>query len=260
MKKITSTVNRILIHDLLGWPQLPNPQPTKTMKATRNTLLLGIILSATASGQLPEEGKGQKPPPPPPPPLVAALDLDRDGRLSAEEIKKAPESLNALDTNGNGRLTEKELAPPKKDGEGPKGPPPADGGEPNGPPPADADAPQGPPPAEGEAPQGRPPRPKDGDAAKDGEAHQPKPPRPHGPSPLLRILDKNGDGTLAKKEINDSAEALLACDADGDGSLTMDELRPKDPPPSFGPGGPPQHGPGPGPGGPPPRGPGPGPR
>jgi len=244
MKKLSSPVNRILIPYLLGWVRLPNPQPPKTMKATRNTLLLGIILSATASAQLPDEGKGEKPPPPPP--LLAALDLDRDGRLSGEEIKNAAKSLNALDANGNGRLSDKELGPqPKKDGERPKGPPPADGEEPKGPPPAQGEAPDGPPP---------PPRPKeDGEAAKDGEAENPKPPRPRGPSPLMRILDKNGDGTLAKKEIDDSAEALLACDANGDGALTMDELRPQDGPQAFGPGGPPPRRPG--PAGPPPQGP-----
>jgi hypothetical protein len=256
MKKILSAVNRILIHLLLGWPQLPIPQPTKNiMRATRNPLLLGIILTATASAQLPEEGQGHKPPPPPRPPLVAALDLDGDGRLSAEEIKKAPESLNSLDANGNGRLSDKELAPPsRKDRERPKNPPPGEG--PQGPPPAEAD---GPPRADGEAPHGPPPagpRPKNGEAPKDDTAQRPKPPRPHGPhgpSPLLRILDKNADGSLTKKEIDDSSESLLACDADGDGALTIDELRPKDAP-GFGPGGPPPHGPG--PGGPPPHGPG----
>ncbi len=220
-------------------------------------MLLGMILGATASAQLPEEAQGQKPPPPPPPPLIGALDLDRDGRLSAEEVKKAPESLRTLDENGNGRLSEKELSPPpRKDGEKPE----PEGGRPHGPPPApkDGEAPHGPPPGGPDAgPQGPPPAgPEAGAPEADGPRgpnDRPRPPRPQGPSPLLRVLDKNHDGNLSNKEIDDASEALLEHDENGDGALTMDELRPKDGP-GFGPGGPPPHGPG--RGGPPPHGPG----
>ena len=55
----------------------------------------------------------------PPPPLIMALDIDRDGELSADEITLATESLLTLDADGNGRLTRDELHP-----HGPPPPPP----------------------------------------------------------------------------------------------------------------------------------------
>lgn len=44
-------------------------------------------------------------------PLVAALDTDTNGVISAEEIANAPASLKALDKNGDGQLTREELFP-----------------------------------------------------------------------------------------------------------------------------------------------------
>jgi Ca2+-binding EF-hand superfamily protein len=44
--------------------------------------------------------------------ILAALDADRDGELSADEIAKASESLKKLDRNGDGNITPRELAPP----------------------------------------------------------------------------------------------------------------------------------------------------
>jgi hypothetical protein len=44
-------------------------------------------------------------------PALAALDADRDGEISASEIKNAPAKLGTLDTNGDGRLTIDELLP-----------------------------------------------------------------------------------------------------------------------------------------------------
>lgn len=41
--------------------------------------------------------------------VLQALDLDRDGTLSAAEIAAAPKSLLKLDTSGDGQLTEDEL-------------------------------------------------------------------------------------------------------------------------------------------------------
>ncbi len=57
------------------------------------------------------------PPPPPGPPIILkALDLDKDGALSAAEIEDAPLSLKILDKNGDGTISKAELKP---------GPPPA---------------------------------------------------------------------------------------------------------------------------------------
>jgi len=86
---------------------------------------------------------GPQGPPPnrrPPPPVIAALDANQDGTISAEELKNAPESLKQLDTNGDGELSPEELHP-----HGP--PPPPEGASGNG-----------------EPPEGPPPPPEDGQA------------------------------------------------------------------------------------------------
>jgi hypothetical protein len=104
------------------------------------------------------EGEGNPPPVNPPgpphgrfrlPPVIVALDADKNGRVSAEELADAPESLKQLDNNGDGELTFDELLP--------QGPPP---------PPAGEQGEEGPPP-------GRP-------AA--GEGGRAKKPRPNGPT------------------------------------------------------------------------------
>lgn len=48
---------------------------------------------------------------PRPDPLLAQLDSDTDGELSAEEIATAPNALLALDGNGDGELSEEEFEP-----------------------------------------------------------------------------------------------------------------------------------------------------
>jgi Ca2+-binding EF-hand superfamily protein len=59
---------------------------------------------------------------------LVALDKDRDGELSAEEIKDAVKALKALDKNGDGKLDRAELRPPRRpeapDHRGHHGPPP----------------------------------------------------------------------------------------------------------------------------------------
>lgn len=76
--------------------------------------------------QRPAGGEG-RPPRRPPPPLIAALDSDKDGTISAAEIEAAAESLKALDQDGDGSLSQKEIGPPPP----PAGPgrPPQDGPE-----------------------------------------------------------------------------------------------------------------------------------
>lgn len=44
--------------------------------------------------------------------LVAALDADHDGTISAAEVRSSPAALGTLDGNGDGRLTPDELRPP----------------------------------------------------------------------------------------------------------------------------------------------------
>jgi len=77
-------------------------------------------------GDAPEDGDRPPGPPPgrrPPPPVIAALDADKDGTISAEELKAAPEALLGLDKNGDGELSPDELFP-----HGPPPPPPHEGG------------------------------------------------------------------------------------------------------------------------------------
>lgn len=45
-------------------------------------------------------------------PLVRALDTDRNGELSADEIAGASEALKKLDRNGDGKVTREEVGPP----------------------------------------------------------------------------------------------------------------------------------------------------
>ncbi len=86
----------------------------------------------------PPDGKRipKDPPPskPPVPPVIAALDADHDGTISATELEGAPASLKTLDKNGDGELSPEELRPhgppPRADGQGggdrPQGPPPGE--------------------------------------------------------------------------------------------------------------------------------------
>jgi hypothetical protein len=46
--------------------------------------------------------------------VIVALDVNRDGELSAEEIEGAVEALRALDRNGDGKLAGDEIHPPHR--------------------------------------------------------------------------------------------------------------------------------------------------
>ena len=65
-----------------------------------------------------------------------------------------------------------------------------------------------------ERPDGPPPR-----RGGEGE-HRPS----HGPPPLVKALDTNGDHVLDAKEIANASEALLTLDKNKDGKLSPDEL------------------------------------
>ena len=82
------------------------------------------------------------------------------------------------------------------------------------------------------------------------DSSQPQPPphhRPPGgpdgrrmgppPGPLFNALDANHDGVIDSSEIDNAPAALRTLDKNGDGKLTMDELRPPRPD-GRGPGGP----------------------
>jgi len=91
------------------------------------TLLAGFAALFGVGLVAAQQGPDGNPPPPPPdcpgPPVIAALDTNADGTISADEIANASQSLLTLDANGDGQLTADELRP---DGP-PCGPPPGCG-------------------------------------------------------------------------------------------------------------------------------------
>jgi hypothetical protein len=87
-------------------------------------------------GDAQKDGSGQNHPKRPVPPIVAALDANGDGVISADEIANAPAALLKLDKNGDGQLTMDELMGPRPPrGEG--GPGPDGSGDGQRPPPPD---------------------------------------------------------------------------------------------------------------------------
>ena len=110
------------------------------MKQMIKTLLVAGALGLAAAGLIAQDG-----PPPqdgphgpgghrPPPPIIGVLDANHDGVIDADEIANASKALKKLDKNGDGKLTQDELRPPRPDGPGMGGPGP-DGFGPDGPPP-----------------------------------------------------------------------------------------------------------------------------
>jgi hypothetical protein len=57
----------------------------------------------------------------------------------------------------------------------------------------------------------------------------------HPPDPLMLALDANHDGMIDADEIANASAALKTLDKNGDGKLTLDELRPPRPPQDGGP-------------------------
>ena len=68
-------------------------------------------VASPKEGERPKDGpreRGDKPPRPPVPPLIAVLDADSDGVISADEIAGASKSLLTLDKNDDGQLGPRE--------------------------------------------------------------------------------------------------------------------------------------------------------
>lgn len=82
-------------------------------KDMKHTIRLMTFLAATATLMAQSPEPQDKPPgdhpKPPPPPLMAALDTDKDGEISAEEIENAADSLAKADTNGDGKISKEEV-------------------------------------------------------------------------------------------------------------------------------------------------------
>ena len=80
------------------------------MKTKQIHLLLALFAAVSANAQVPNPPGNRRPPPPQP--LLAALDGNRDGALSADEIAASPAALAELDKNNDGMLTRQEILPP----------------------------------------------------------------------------------------------------------------------------------------------------
>jgi hypothetical protein len=205
----------------------------------RNKYLLAFLFTLSASAVIAQPPAGDQPPPGkdgpqgdrqhrPPPPIIAALDTDKDGTISATEIDSAPDSLKKLDKNGDGKLTMDELRPPRPDGDNQKGP--GDNQQPpkNNKPGAGKDGPKGgggqrKGPAQDAPPGGKQTPSPDGSGQ--GGPQGGKRPAP----PIIAALDTDKDGVISADEIANASASLRTLDKNGDGQLTPDEYRPEPP-------------------------------
>jgi len=100
---------------------------------TVNVGLVGLIAAGVLASVTTAQPEGRDRPGARQHPLVAALDADGDGTISAAEMERAGSALKTLDTNDDGRLTRDEMGPPARrpgdrrrvetDTESPQGPP-----------------------------------------------------------------------------------------------------------------------------------------
>lgn len=151
------------------------------------THISGLVLLATGLALAQDPPSDQTPRSRPTPPILAALDADGDGTISAAELASASTALRKLDKNGDGQLTPEEYRPPRPDGQTHKTPPQE---------------------AQGQA------RPK-----RQGMER----PRP----PLDAALDSDSDEIISAQEITQAPVLLKKLDLNGDGKLSRDEIRPK---------------------------------
>jgi hypothetical protein len=147
---------------------------------------------------------------PPPDLLFQALDVNHDGVIDSNEIANASAELLKFDKNGDGKLTQDELCPPR---------------------PANADDPD----FSNDQPSGLPSQGNNNAAPNDGSqrgSNGPDGMMGHRPplSPLFLALDVNHDGVIDSNEIANAPAELKTLDKNGDGQLTRDELRPQRPP------------------------------
>jgi len=147
-------------------------------------------------GERPQRGqRGQRMAPP----IIAAIDANKDGTLSSDEIAGAATALRTLDQDGDGQLSAEEMHPmPPSDAKG------GAGGR--------------------KGPRGeRGPRP-DAEGGKQG-------PRPDGPRrmkpPFIGALDADDSQSLSEAEIANAPEALKTLDKNKDDTLTPEELMPR---------------------------------
>lgn len=168
------------------------------MKTMTKSLLLAALGAASltlAAQDAPADGAANHPRRGAPP-LVSTLDANHDGVIDASEIASASAALAALDTNGDGQITPDEARPARPD--------------------------RGDRPARPEGTEVRKQRGPGGPGGKGGpEGGQ------RGPgSPLMAALDANQDHVIDASEIANAPAVLVTLDANGDGQVSGDEMRP----------------------------------
>ncbi len=120
-------------------------------------------------------------------PIIAALDANRDGELSADEIENAAAALKKLDKNGDGKITREELRP--QFGRPPQGRPEGAGG--------------------GRfTPEAFVERVMQNDKNKDGKLTKDE--IPERAARFLERFDTNKDGVIEKSEIEEAAKRFSA--------------------------------------------------
>ena len=207
----------------------------------RTLLLVGLMAGTMAFGQ--EEGRRRGGPPGGfmrMNPVLTALDADKDGTVSASELSNAGAALKALDKDNDAKLSAEELRPQFGGRGGPGGGPQemvtrlmefdknSDGVL-----------------TKEELPERMQGLMERGDADKDGKLTKDELTKsagsmrgggPGGPGgrmdKVVAALDADQDGTISANEMATAATSLAKLDANSDGKLTEDEVRP-----NFGPGG-----------------------
>jgi len=110
----TGLIARQFNHDLIM---------NKSVLLLSSILTLGVAASSLQAQQgRPQGAPAQERPDRAPVlgnPVMAAIDADRDGEFSAEEIKNAAAALKTLDKNNDGKLDRTELRPPGRGVGGP---------------------------------------------------------------------------------------------------------------------------------------------
>lgn len=121
--------------------------------------------------------------------IVEALDADKDGALSEEEVTKSSDAIKTLDKDSDGKVSAEELRRPRPEGAGDgAGRPPGAGG-----------------PGGGQGGRGR------------------------FVSPVVAAIDTDKDGSLSADEIGKAPEGLKSLDKNSDGKITGEEMRPQRP-------------------------------
>jgi Ca2+-binding EF-hand superfamily protein len=124
--------------------------------------------------------------------IAIALDADRDGTISASELRGAAAALKTLDANGDGRLTPDELRPSFGARRG------------------------------GDGRFGRGPERPDGPGERGGGAGA----TADDLTDTLMAFDRNGDGSLVRAEVPERFQGLFdRADANKDGALSREELK-----------------------------------